>query len=434
MNERSVRTALGASLFCLAATLASAQGLGVSPQRPTGGLFGSGRSGNQTFDISALLVGAFEDNVVPGTDSGAEILDGISQPGGSYNGLSTSAAYARRFRRVSIGASGGSALRRYPVASESGGMQHGVAAGIGLQLGTAQLGLSQRLRYSPYYSITTTPQLFAPELAAVPAISDTAVLSRDSRSYGSSATLTQAIGRRLTLEFAASMDRTEFLQDSTGLRTQSAQGRGTYGLSRDIGLVLGYRYQQAKYQLSTASARVTTLNGIDIGIDYHRALSLSRKTTIAFTTGTVAVRDLSGDTQYRLVGTARLNRAIARSWHATAAYNRGVEFIEGFHEPFFADTAAVDFGGSFNRRVELSLNGVYSFGEIGLSQGGGGTVSYNGSARVRAALSRVMAVFSEYHIYRYRFDQGGVLPTGLLPRLDRQGVRVGLELWLPLIR
>ena len=61
----------------------------LAPQRPTPGLFGSAPRGDQTFDISASLIGAYEDNVVPGTEPGAGSLDGTAQEGGSYNGLTT---------------------------------------------------------------------------------------------------------------------------------------------------------------------------------------------------------------------------------------------------------------------------------------------------------------------------------------------------------
>jgi hypothetical protein len=340
---------------------------------------------------------------------------------------------------MAVSLAGGSSLRYYPALSDVMGMYHGAAGGFAVQLGHTRVSVTQKLRYAPYYTIMSTPQLFEPQLAALPVMNlDQAVIRREARSYDSTANLTQSLGRRLALTFASSLDKTDFIGDSTGLRTESILGRMTYALSHDISLVFGYRHQRGVYrgvhQSDPSSVDTTKFTTLDIGIDYHRALSLSRKTTIGFTSGTVAAEDFAGVTRYRLVGTARLNREIGRSGHATAAYNRGVEFIEVFRSPLFADTIALDLGGALSRRMDLSVVGGYSFGRLGWVEHAGRTKNYNGSVRLRAALSRVTALLAEYHVYRYRFEQAGALPAGILPQLDRQGVRIGLEFWLPLIR
>lgn len=439
MQLKYVTTPIAAIAITLAAASASAQTLASSPQRPTQGLFGSAPRGNQTLDVSASVVGAYEDNVVPGSESGAGGLDDITQESAAYNGVNTTVTYAKQSRRVAVSLAGGSSIRYYPALSDVAGMYHGAAGGFAFQLGHTKVSVTQKLRWAPYYNIMSTPQLFEPELAALPVMNfDQPVVRRDARSIGSTANVTQSVGRRLALTFASSLDKTDFTGDSTGLRTDSILGRMTYALSQDVSLVFGYRHQRGVYEgvhlANPRSIETTRFNTLDLGVDYHRALSLSRKTTVGFTTGTVVAEDFAGVTQYRMVGTARLNREIGRSGHATAAYNRGVEFIEGYADPMFADTFAVDVGGALSRRMDLSVVGGYSFGRLGWAEHAGRTENYNGSVRLRGALSRVAALLAEYHIYRYSFDQAGTLPTGILPQLDRQGVRVGIEFWLPLIR
>ena len=55
-----------------------------------------------------------------------------------------------------------------------------------------------------------------------------------------------------------------------------------------------------------------------------------------------------------------------------------------------------------------------------------------GTARLRLALSRGVALSAQYLFYRYRFGQANVLPEQLPPYMERQGLRIGLDVWLPL--
>ncbi len=47
----------------------------------------------------------------------------------------------------------------------------------------------------------------------------------------------------------------------------------------------------------------------------------------------------------------------------------------------------------------------------------------------------MLALQGSYFYYRYQFDEGAAaLPEGLAPESTRQGVRVSLVVWLPLVR
>ena len=46
----------------------------------------------------------------------------------------------------------------------------------------------------------------------------------------------------------------------------------------------------------------------------------------------------------------------------------------------------------------------------------------------------MLAVYGEYVAYRYEFTNAAGLPAGLPPKVDRQGVRAGLTLFLPVLR
>jgi hypothetical protein len=60
--------------------------------------------------------------------------------------------------------------------------------------------------------------------------------------------------------------------------------------------------------------------------------------------------------------------------------------------------------------------------------------TYRGSVRVQFALAKSMAIHAEYLYYLYDFLGSVQLPIGASPRLERNGVRVGLRLLIPALR
>jgi hypothetical protein len=171
-----------------------------------------------------------------------------------------------------------------------------------------------------------------------------------------------------------------------------------------------------------------------MGVDYNHALGRTRRTMIGFTTGSIVVQGANQATQYRLTGNARWNREIGRTWHLAAAYNRGVSFVDGFQQPFFSDSTALSLGGTLNHRVALSVDGGYATGHIGATSSSNRSENYNGTARTTLALSRNAFIVGEYFYSHFRFGVATELPESVPRKLDRQGVRLMVDLWLSFIR
>ncbi len=425
--------AVAVALFLTAASGSDAQTLDAPSRRPSQGLFGLGPQRDQSLDLSLSVLGTFDDDVV-GADN-ARVSDPVARQSGSYGGVSTKVAYVKKSKHVEFGLSQGSAARYYPTLRDLVAVQHSAAVGTSLHFGATRVTISQTLAYLPWFAFISAPRLFRADLADLPpAISDAAIVRREERLYGSSVGLTQALGGRTSLSFSASRQSADFVDGSTGLKSASVGGRVSRNLTRDVSLVAGYSYQQGTYRQASTAPQVTRLHNIDLGIDYSHALGRTRRTTIGFTTGATAVEDTGRTAQYRLTGSARLNREIGRTWHATAAYNRGVGFIDGFQQPFFSDAFAATVGGTVKSTVELSLAGSYSTGYMGLAASSNKSSNYNSSARVRVALSSFAAISGEYVVYHYGFEGAAALPEGVPPSLSRHGARIGLDLWIPLIR
>ena len=125
-----------------------------------------------------------------------------------------------------------------------------------------------------------------------------------------------------------------------------------------------------------------------------------------------------------MTGEGVMKQYLSRSWSARMLYRRRPEFVGGFPEPVFLDSATAGLEGFIGRRLELSTSAVYSTGEIGSKAT---YDSYSGSARASFAMSRRLALSLEYLYYSHRF--AGDIPVPAAAVLDRHSVRAGIRWW-----
>jgi hypothetical protein len=402
--------------------------------QPAQGLFGSGPAGRpQTLDASLSLIGAYDDNLVPFEDE--PVIAAETRQGGAFGGVNGSVRYTRRFRSVAIAASERSLFRYYPTFGDLVGLQHLASAGLAVRHKSTEANVTQTFGTTPLFLMSNAPALGPGGLAALPpALSDQMVDRRDGLVLESFLEVAQALGGRTSLRVSGSRRRVSSAGDGIELGSDAAGTRLTHRVTRDLGLVFGYRYEQSLYKLPPAAPQITRLHSLDLGVDFARALSVSRRITLEMTSGSAAVEDVGGGLQYRVVGNARLTRAFGRTWSGSMAYHRGLGFVDGFPEPFFSDSISADVRGMLSPRAELVFTGDFAKGEMGLTATSSRHETYHGTARFRFALSRHAALTSQYVYYRYRFDSTAVLPLGVPSTLERHGLRVGVDLWLPVLR
>jgi hypothetical protein len=209
-----------------------------------------------------------------------------------------------------------------------------------------------------------------------------------------------------------------------------------------MGYHLGYGYSTADYLLISSGTR-RGIHHIDAGVDYSRALSISRRTTFAFSTGSAI---LTGDTRfavndageqkafYRFTGDASLRHEMGRTWDASVAYRRSVDWRETFNQPLLSDSVTAEVGGFVSRRIRFSSSADYTLGSVGFVGTNNGYDSASAAAGLEYALSRRFALFGRYVYYRYHFDSGVALSPLFAPALNRQSVRLGLKASVPLVR
>lgn len=408
-------------------------------QTRTGGLFGATRSDTRTDDFFNVTFGMSE---AYDTDVPAEFRGQASQRGPQNGGFSTmltaSLDYANRGRRGALTSNAQTAFRYYQAASDVSSVSHSAAIGGRLELsGSSSLSLQQTAAYSPSYFYQLFPGLAPPELGdAITTAPELRVDQTDSYSYRTSAEFRIGSIRRNRFTTSAEYARTDYEQRTafsrSDLETRTFGVEYSRGVSRNGRLSGGYDYRTGEFGFGPAVEHRVTFGG-----NFSKALGSSRRATFRFRLGPSAV-DVSETSLfpsaagylYRLHAEGSFDYQFRRTWHVGASYRRSVEYVPLLLVPVFADSARAEIAGLVTRRIDIS-------GHAGLATGGSARRrqtrqldTYTGNARLRFALSRSFALYSEYLYYFY--DLHGQLEpvSGLPPRFDQHSIRVGGMIWM----
>jgi hypothetical protein len=308
--------------------------------------------------------------------------------------------------------------------------------GASFQLGAStSLGVTQSLSRQPYYLLASFPPVFEGEPGVappVPPVDAGAGVRTEQRLFSATAvSLTQGLGRRAS--FFANYGG-QFYASASGAYDANSQSGGAgfrFALARGLGLRLGYAYAEFRFGDPTDADR-TRSHTADVGIDYSRALSFSRRTSLAFSTGTSAVV-YQDQTHYNVTGNLRLAHEIGRTWQASIGYTRGVVFLDTLREPGFADSVTLGIGGMANRRVRLQASLSGAAGNAGFGAGAADFNTAVASTSMQVGLSRYAGLSFSYAYYRHWASAGAVLAEGVRRQIDRQSLQVSINLWAPLV-
>ena len=428
----------------------SRQGGGPDTQgettRPFRGLFRSGSSptSDRSLIVSGSIYGGWDSSVLadqPGSsiDTRGDATEGTL--GGGTLGLT----FSKRGRRADFGFNVDTSTRYYPQQQEltSGAYNAGFGASIALSRRT-RLGLNQTIGYQPFYQLSLFPSLGDPILGGSPIPSNLDyVVSRDSGwIYDSAVSLDRQLGRRSAFSAFYKRSASDFDASSvTGAPAfdvdyQYAGFRFTRDIARGVALRAGYAYRTGNFSNTAINADDTAeAHEIDLGINYGRQLSFSRRTTFNFSTGTTLF-EVQGRRNFTIVGDAALRHQFSRSWLSTIAYNRGVGFITNFSGPVLSDNVSARLDGLLGQRVMVSFQGGLSAGRVGYGAEEDDALSdfqtYTGTATMEYAFTANLASFVQYAYFYYDFPRGELTPVG--GTFNRNSVRVGLNISVPLLR
>jgi hypothetical protein len=406
------------------------------PERPQRSLFGGGYgNAEQMLTLSANFGGGYDSSVLsvdPESTSGAVPPPKTSD--GTFNNASASLAYQLSKTGVSFGATAYTSAGYYPSVDRPffGGTGGGVNGGFAIS-SRMSASVGAQVSHQPLYALLlpTLPGSFnqAPgEIAPL----DPSLTARANNhlSFSTSAGLSYLVARHSTLtgSYGRSLSSASISGFSRSLSTQSASGNFNQALAKGLGLNLGYGFSDADYGGLRGHVHSHSINA---GLNYNKALSISRRTSLSFATGSMGVTDL-GQIHWVVTGNVQLMREIGRTWSAGIGYARNVSFIEGFTGPVLSDSAFANYGGMINRKLQFTSGVGMSMGGVGFGLPNNGFRSYFGSAGLRVGLTQSVAFSLNYTYSRYTFESGVTLLPGLVSHSNRQSVMVSLNLWEPL--
>ena len=424
MTARALLCLCLALLACVPAS-AQAQLRPSRPDRPYRGIFGSGVDGfGQSLTATTTLSGGYDDNILADATQRNSIQN---QRQGTLAQLSGGLNYDLTGERGQLTAGAGTSIRYYPsLENEYFKTYSASVAGQVRVLTTPDFTLRQSVSYSPFSFLSglsgvtagnVIEPLVVPEPEFIP-------VATHYLSYESGADLDHRLTRRLSFTSSYSY-RVSDRRTSRSWRQSGGLGL-VVDLTRDLGLRMGYRYTEAHYP-----SRIHRQHSPDVGLDVHRALSLTRRTSFTFGVGTEATMT-DNRTRYRATGNVNVVHEIGRSWTASGAYQRGTYFIDTLDEPVFGDTVNAGVQGLITRRIQFQAVAAATLGNAGFNVQRQFD-SYRGSVSLSTALNRFTSVGVDYAYYKYIFDPSIELEAGVPRDINRQSIRAHVSFWAPLL-
>ena len=418
---KSSAVVLGLTLLAGGPAAAQTQ-QGFRPERPYRGIFGSGVD-NSTHSVvaSATLSGGYDDDILADATNRNRPVSGRQ---GTLGQLSGGVNYTMNLDRAAVSAGVGSSVRYYPSLEQEYFKTYSAGVGASARvLDKPQVSVQGAANYRPLSFLSAFPGSEDVLVDDVPH-PDFVPVEAQYISYDAGISLSHQLSRRVSFSTTGRYRATERLERE--FWSDSADAAIRIELTRDVKLRLGYGFAEGHYE----DRPTVQTHRPDIGLDFARALSLTRRTSLTFGIGTDAT--VTNDrTRIRAAGHADVNHEIGRSWAARASYRRGSYFVETIPEVIFSDSVQVSLIGLLTRRIQFSSVASGIIGRAGSSSRQ--FDSYRGVVALSMALTRYMNTGVDYAYYKYIFDPLIELPAGVPRDVNRQSIRGHITVWVPVL-
>lgn len=219
-------------------------------------------------------------------------------------------------------------------------------------------------------------------------------------------------------------------------RSYSLSGGYYHALTRNAKLRLDFRHRAGQYGIADDD-REAVLRDLNLGIDYDRPLSKSRRTFVSFGSGSGIVEGAERGVEpnrLQVLGHAGLRHQIGRTWQGQVRYERGMHLVAGFTDPVTSDGVAASLAGTITSRIAVTATATGSTGWVGTAEADHEFLTYVGVGSLRVAVSRSLAIYGSYFYYFYDVGAQIAMRPGAQRTLERRGVQVGLIAWTPILR
>lgn len=427
----------------------------AAERRPFRGIFGAPASAESPHSLflTGSVFAAYDDNVTEGLSDRRVGAPWLQKPG-TYQGANAGLNYTFSLdgERVDLRGGAGAQIQYFRHEDRSGTLPSTQAdVALNLRLSSSlTFSVRQSAAYRSTYNAALTMPVDEEGAHVIGAATDPALDLFEWRAVqlATRVNLSQRFGRY------ASLGASYHLRSTTTLDQESPDSRfhdytahtGSIGflysrpMTRAATLQLGYGIRVTDGRSRTGEPEI--MHNVNAGVNYSRALSFSRRTSVRFGTGSAILvsEPVAGTTeeggrrtQARLTGHAALVHEIGRTWTADLGYTRGFRTRDGFDQLYFTDAITANLGGLISRRISFTATGTWADSSIGEGRLKGHR-GQSASAQLTYGLTRFLALYSTYVYTHYRFDEGIQLDDRFPRQLDRHGVRVGVTTSVPLIR
>ena len=126
---------------------------------------------------------------------------------------------------------------------------------------------------------------------------------------------------------------------------------------------------------------------------------------------------------------------VSPAWTLEGGYWRDSSLFQGVtDEVYTTDNAFVSSAWLLTDRTSLQLGGTYSNWKTPVASGLSDTfIVYGASLQLQVALTDTLGVTAGYYYYYQRYSNPGALPEGFPAEYNRNAVRVGLTVRVPLV-
>jgi hypothetical protein len=400
---------------------------------------------SQRLSITLDFLGGYDDNLTP--ESEGSISAFLSPTPGYVGSSNATLSYWIGQRRRSLEISSQAFMNSYLNVGREPSYGADLKARGFLSFGNRTiLDVFHGVRSDPFVMLgafdrlTVEPNRFSPDANSASALAENrSLINTTTASVRQQWTRTKAT--RLEYRF----DHHAY-ERSVGLDNRSHAASLSYeqSVSRTMGLQASYRYSDIDSIDPGALLQPIVDQTADIGVRYERAITRSRRISFTAGGGTTFFETVDRTTNQAIVNRtpsarAGVNLQVGKGWQAGADYRRSVSGLNGLlGEAFVADSATVQIGGMLGETIDATVGLAYSTGvgtQSDLSRSSFDT--YATSAQLRFLASRFLIGTLGYTHNRYSLNEQLASTTisrsGLPPKLERNTVRIGVTVFLPII-